>query len=226
MTGRADKIYEIRRDRTHAFTLVEVLATAAILLIVAGILLPVASKMKQQGTSAKCISNLHQIGVGYGAYILESKGTLPLPHDDNRVFYTWSGEPAGIAMVVEAGYLSPPPVKYSMDIKDKGIYACPGLTPLDHFVAGGDQISYRVDSRNGRYRIDIGGSGVNYTSFEKFWELNASKRAQVACSDPSAHGSHINVVYLDGHVEAMDSEKTREAYASDPACDFSKLDKK
>lgn len=203
-----------------AFTLVEVIVTVGIICVLAFILISAVSHVRGSATKAKCISNLRQIGVGWMAYTSENKGRLPVPGDDNRMIYSWSGEPVGIGQVIEAGFLPPPQVKYTQDIKERGIYACPGLIPMEKYIGGGDQGTYAVDPRNGRYRADIDGPGSNYASWTKSFDVSIIKRAQVMCSDSSAHNERPNVLFLDGHIEGLDASKIPNSYQNTALWDF------
>lgn len=60
-----------------AFTLVELLASIAIIGILAAILVPVVSGMRAQANSTKCLSNLRQIGVSLNLYASQNRGLLP-----------------------------------------------------------------------------------------------------------------------------------------------------
>lgn len=63
-----------------AFTLIELLVVIAILAILAALLLPVLSSAKQKTWTARCLSNLQQIGLGMNMFA-----------DDGRGFYPESG---------------------------------------------------------------------------------------------------------------------------------------
>ena len=60
-----------------AFTLIELLVVIAIIAILAALLLPVLSAAKQRAWTARCESNLHQIGLGLKMYADENNESYP-----------------------------------------------------------------------------------------------------------------------------------------------------
>lgn len=74
------------RVRRHGFTLVELLVVIAIIALLAGLLLPTLARAKESGQSAKCKSNLRQIGLTLQMYTGDH-GFYP-PHSD----VDWAGK--------------------------------------------------------------------------------------------------------------------------------------
>jgi prepilin-type N-terminal cleavage/methylation domain-containing protein len=60
-----------------AFTLIELLVVIAIIAILAALLLPVLSAAKQRAWTARCESNLHQIGLGMKMFADENNESYP-----------------------------------------------------------------------------------------------------------------------------------------------------
>jgi len=63
--------------RREGFTLIELLVVIAIIAILATILLPSLKRAKEQASMIKCISNLHQIGIGLKMYVDDNASTFP-----------------------------------------------------------------------------------------------------------------------------------------------------
>jgi prepilin-type N-terminal cleavage/methylation domain-containing protein/prepilin-type processing-associated H-X9-DG protein len=61
----------------RGFTLIELLVVIAIIALLMGILLPSLNRAREQARKIACLSNMRQMGVALGAYLIDSEYRLP-----------------------------------------------------------------------------------------------------------------------------------------------------
>src|SRR5690349_10966625 len=82
------------KPRTHltcvagrgGFTVVELLIVIAVLAILAALLLPALAQAKHKALMIKCVSNLHQVGIGLRMYVDDNNETFPPARSDQFRF--------------------------------------------------------------------------------------------------------------------------------------------
>ena len=68
----------------RAFTLIELLVVVAVVVILAGLLLPVLSRAKQSGLRTVCVSNMRQMNLSLRLYVDDHDGWYPVRTEERR----------------------------------------------------------------------------------------------------------------------------------------------
>jgi len=190
-----------------AFTLIELLTVLAVIAILAALLLPVLNSAVESSRTAKCVSNLRQIGVGIFAYANDNDGNLP-------VQYWWTkgaappalscpGQYNGLGFI--APYFGVQDTYLGLGVKPK-IFDCPSA-PGQGFFNNADipnWCSYIYQSpntaANGATDPNLPNKTVNCTASMAL----VSETAQIWGGRPAPHKCNkVNVLYGDGSVETV-----------------------
>ncbi len=65
----------------RAFTLIEILVVVAIIALLAALLFPVFSRVREEGRKTSCLNNMNQLGLAFQQYAADSRGKYPLSGD-------------------------------------------------------------------------------------------------------------------------------------------------
>jgi prepilin-type processing-associated H-X9-DG protein len=146
----------MKRRRTVAFTLVELLVVIGIIAVLIGILLPTLKRARQAAVQVTCASNLRQISLLYQIYTNDSKGWLPHPGCDGW-YYTQVGKPfqgSWAERLVQGAaakqYVNTWDTHYPVTKNDRSVFYCPGW--------GGGNYERKDDVT----ADDTKGYGINY----------------------------------------------------------------
>ncbi len=128
--------------RASGFTLIEMICVIAIIALLASLLFPVVARMTDKADTAKCLSNLRQVGIGVNLYANEHNNTLPvIETDPTNPVYDPSYDAKPIAVVLAPYGIS------------KDVLICPadGKAKLDYKPGQQDKGSSFFDDKGSSY---------------------------------------------------------------------------
>jgi prepilin-type N-terminal cleavage/methylation domain-containing protein/prepilin-type processing-associated H-X9-DG protein len=125
--------------KKRLFTLIELLIVIAIIAILAAMLMPALKKARESSQTARCGSNLRQIGYGIFQYANDFNDWLPPFHFSGANGFYWN---RGLQIL---GYMGSSCDRYGV-AKGDSPFVCPSdKAPLLQLFQGGDYISYSLN---------------------------------------------------------------------------------
>lgn len=193
-----------RISRREAFSLMEILASVAIIAILAALIAPLAGRMTEQATRAKCVSNQRQVFLGVSSYATDHSSEVPSVRAAAQQEETYQGriyndETYGALLLLYPGYIS-----------DKRVFVCPS------------------DKESNRRRWEADQMTGLYTSYFAYRDLdsNGDRVRRFIATDPNYagrlplfgdaarsnfHKTGYNVTFMDGHTEFVPAEMYQKA---------------
>ena len=176
--------------RTRGFTVPEMLAVVAIIVIIISLLLPSLSKARDATKTVICLSNLHQLGLGWRAYANDNRGIIMGAHTD-RDNYDWVDNDAAPALPTNELETNIRRGRMWAYVSELSMYKCP-VDPRRDYLR-----SYSMNNF-------VGGGGWNVNARLRTSALPRPGQTMVMIEEPDPRGYNWGswVIYPKGHPSA------------------------
>lgn len=121
--------------KNKGFTLIEIMVVIAIIITLAGLLMPALNRARRQAKRVECINNLKQIGIALHSYALDNDEKFPT-------------EPGALQKLVDGEYLSSDQILYCPERKGMSQYRYTSKSPLTVSTIDANTPLVECDSAN------------------------------------------------------------------------------
>ncbi len=176
---------------SKGFTLIELLVVIAIIGILAGILLPVLSRARESARKTQCMSNVKQIGMGLIMYANENSESFP----SDSAYSESSPAMRGLNLL------------YDTYVSDNKVFNCTSDATVTSALNSGMSASTSDGMEAFTSTQCSYGYDRSHTQADDADVALASDRppSDTTKSSDNHNGRGQNVVYVDGHVEFVNS---------------------
>ena len=188
-----------RRETAAGFTLIELLCVIAIIALLASLLLPAMTEVRQRADSMVCSSNLRAIGVATRLYLQDHSFIFPAIESDPS-YPVYSGSDNVTTQTMLQAFspygITPKALQCPSDMKSPN--CCYNRIVASSGTDAGTSYFWKptVDDENLNNPVIYGRRGTFSGNLARVKQVTDDN------SPPGIHFGHVNSLYADGHVVA------------------------
>jgi prepilin-type N-terminal cleavage/methylation domain-containing protein/prepilin-type processing-associated H-X9-DG protein len=197
-----------------AFTLIELLTVIAVIGVLAAILIPAVSKVRERANFTKDSSNLRQLGVANHLYMQDHQGRLVAnfakDESGNITDQSWT---YNLMPYIEGHEVADAEEQWIIELRPGNVFNTPARTNYEEKVRSYG-LNYQLYKKSGLAQglfLNIPNPGnivlIGPTELADNQWMRSSDGVGVGPAMKFYYGDHANVLYVDGHVDAHTAEE-------------------